>query len=104
MDGAETRVLGEAICDSTITMSTPTTEPNAALENLAALLRRRIEIIADHTWRDADPAAHLEALKAVSLQIGARHASVAAQLPARLNHFFTQCSFDKALEFIETKP
>jgi len=81
-------------------MSSPTLDPNA-LENLVGLLRRRLEVIADHSWRDAEPDAHFEALKSVSLEIGAAHAALSAQLPARLNHFLGQCSFDKALAFIE---
>ena len=82
-------------------MSTQTTDPDAALQNLATLLRRRIAVIGDHRWRDSDPDAHLEALRSVSLEIGAAHQSLAAQLPARLNHFLGQCSFDKALAFID---
>ena len=71
------------------------------LQNLAALLRRRLEVIADHNWRDSDPDAHFEALKSVSLEIGELHQSISGQLPARLNHFLGQCSFDKALTYIE---
>ena len=71
------------------------------LKNLAELLRRRIEIIGDHAWRDADAEAHLEALKNVSLEIEAAHQSMADQLPFRLNHFLERCSYDKALAFIE---
>lgn len=78
------------------------TQPQPSLEDLATLLRRRIEIIADHPWRDADPDGHLEALKSVSLEIGVAHQSMSAQLPARLNHFLSQCSFDKALAYIES--
>jgi hypothetical protein len=78
------------------------TDTDAALEELATLLRRRVEIIADHTWRDQDPDAQLEALKAISLEIGSAHQSLAGRLPARLEHFLSQCSFDKALAYIES--
>ncbi len=71
------------------------------LQTLTTLLRRRLEVIADHEWRDRDPEAHLEELKSVSEKIVAAHQKSAAGLPTRLNHFLTQCSFDKALEFIE---
>ena len=75
------------------------------LNNLAALLRRRLEVIADHEWRDRDSDAHLEALKSVSQELGAVGESLgkAGQLSARLNHFMTQCSYDKALAFIEVE-
>lgn len=76
-------------------------ETTATLESLATLLRRRLEVIADHAWRDRDPDAHLEELKSVSEGIVALHQQHSAELPARLNHFLTQCSFDKALAFIE---
>ena len=49
--------------------------------DLAALLRRRKETIADHGFRDRDPAAHLEALKAVSLEITAWHEARRGTLP-----------------------
>ena len=45
-------------------------------DDLAALLRRRKETIADHAFRDRDPAAHLEALKAVSLAASDRTGGV----------------------------
>ncbi|MGI9244768.1 MAG: hypothetical protein ACR2RV_28450 [Verrucomicrobiales bacterium] len=82
-------------------MNHPTSESSSDLQDLANLLRRRVEIIADHAWRDTDPDAHLEALKSVSLEIMAIHQSLAGTLPARLDHFLAQCSFEKALAYIE---
>jgi hypothetical protein len=70
--------------------------------DLATLLRRRKETIADHAFRDRDPAAHLEALKAVSHEITAWHDSHRGTLPPRLEHFLGGCSFDKALRFLES--
>ena len=69
---------------------------------LADLLRRRLEVIADHDFRDRDSAAHLGALKSISLEIDAWHASRRGTLPARLEHFLESRSFDKALRFLET--
>jgi hypothetical protein len=76
-------------------------DTQATLQQLAALLRRRVEIIADHAWRDTDSDAHLEALKSVSIEIGAIHRALSGRLPGRLEHFLGQCSFDKALAYIE---
>jgi hypothetical protein len=70
--------------------------------DLAALLRRRKETIADHALRDRDPAAHLEALKAVSGEITAWHDTHRGSLPARLEHFLANCSYDKALVLLES--
>lgn len=70
--------------------------------DLADLLRCRKETIADHAFRDRDPAAHLEALKAVSLEITAWHEARRGSLHPRLEHFLGGCSFDKALQFLES--
>jgi hypothetical protein len=72
------------------------------LAPLRTLLQRRIDLIADHAFRDRDAAAHLEALKAVSEEISAEHQKHRAQLPPRLNHFLTQASFSKALEYLDS--
>lgn len=72
------------------------------LPALRTLLKRRIDLIADHAFRDRDAAAHLEALKKVSEEISAEHQKLRAQLPPRLNHFLTQASFSKALEYLDS--
>jgi hypothetical protein len=64
---------------------------------LADLLRRRIAIIADHSWRDRDSAGHLEALKEVSESITAWTAANRISLDPQLRHYLGNCSFDKAL-------
>ncbi len=78
--------------------------PTAAeLESLAGLLRRRLEVIGDLAWRDADPAAHLEGLKTVSEQIMAGHEALRGRIHPRLEHFLSGCSYEKALAFIENE-
>ena len=67
---------------------------------LASLLEKRLQVIADHAFRDRDPAAHLEALKEISEQIVAEQARLAPVTPPRLAHFLEGCSYDKALAFI----
>lgn len=76
---------------------------NAEFVTLRDLLRRRLDVIADHAWRDRDGAGHLEALKAVSESLTAEHARLRPSLPARLNHFLGQASFTKALEYLEAE-
>ncbi|MCW1886787.1 hypothetical protein OKA04_18755 [Luteolibacter flavescens] len=71
-------------------------------DDLAALLRHRKETIADHAFRDRDSAAHLDALKTVSEEILAWHQTHRGGIPARLEHFLTNCSFDKALVYLES--
>jgi hypothetical protein len=72
------------------------------LKPLAELLRRRRAIIADHAWRERDSRAHLEALKSISESIDSACGEFEDEFPPRLNHFLRQCSYDKALAFIES--
>lgn len=70
------------------------------IEQLRELLTRRLTIIGDVALRESDPQAHLENLRAVSEALQAWHAQHRSQLPARLNHFMTQASFGKALDYL----
>jgi hypothetical protein len=70
------------------------------MDTLRALLQQRLDLIADHAFRDRDPAAHLEALKQVSEAISAEHLKHRATIPPRLNHYLTQASFSKALDWL----
>lgn len=72
------------------------------LAHLRVLLQCRIDLIADHAFRDRDAAAHLDALKKVSEEISAEHQKLRPQLPPRLSHFLTQASFSKALEYLDS--
>ena len=74
---------------------------NSSLDPLAGLLRQRLTVIADHAFRDRDPQAHLEALKAISEEIQCEHESLEGMIPPRLEHFLSGASYDKALAFIE---
>ncbi len=82
-------------------MSAPPTSGDASpYAALAGLLRRRLEVIADHAWRDRDPEGHLDALREVSTALDAEAAQVGSVAPARLRHFLQQRSYEKALDFI----
>ncbi len=78
-------------------------DPNmsAEMKNLGGLLRERLAVIADHSLRDRDPAAHLRKLQEVSEALGAEHQRLRSVLPARLNHFLASASYQKALAFVE---
>lgn len=76
---------------------------NLEFSALHALLKRRIQLIADHEFRDADPTGHLAALQQISEMITSEHHRLKPILPGRLNHFLQQASFSKALEYIETE-
>lgn len=68
--------------------------------HLRNLLQHRLDLIADHAFRDRDAAAHLAALQKVSEDLVAEHAKLRESLPPRLNHFLTQASYSKALEYL----
>lgn len=72
-----------------------------SLAVLRNLLAKRVEIIADHAFRDRDPASHLGALKNVSEQIDAFRELHWDKLDARLRHFLTNASYQKALEWVD---
>jgi len=55
-------------------------------EELAGLLKRRLAIIADHAWRDRDPAGHLDALRGASEAIAAWTRAHRAQVDPQLRH------------------
>ena len=68
---------------------------------LKALLKRRIDLIADHTFRDLDTSGHLAALQQISELISKEHLRLRPQLPGRLAHFLQQASYSKALEYLD---
>lgn len=74
---------------------------NVRLTRLAELLRRRLRVIADREFRERDPDAHLAVLRDASEALDEEYASLRGTLPARLNHFMQQASYQKALAFIE---
>ncbi len=71
------------------------------LNQLRQLLQERINVIADHAWRDRDAAAHLARLREVSESISAIHERCQGALPARLAHYLERASYQKALAFLE---
>ena len=73
---------------------------NDKLQEIAQLLEQRTAVIANHHLRDRDPDAHLDQLRSVSEALVAAHREVESSIDPRLNHFLTQCSYEKALEHI----
>lgn len=67
---------------------------------LQSLLKHRTEVIADHAFRDRDPAAHLEALKDVSEKIAEYADAHQAEFDGRLRHYLANSSYQKALDHL----
>ena len=69
---------------------------------MAELLRRRLEIIADPDLRENAPDTQLKQLQEISEKITAAHQEMQdSGIHAQLDHFLKNCSFDKALAFVE---
>ncbi len=66
---------------------------------LADALRDRLKIISDETSR-SDPEQHVRRLREISERIETLAAALPQPIPARLAHFLTRRSYDKALEFL----
>lgn len=81
-------------------MPTEKTHPEE-MEKLRHLLKKRIDVIADHAWRERDPAAHLDRLCEVSEAISEIYARCKGTLPARFAHYMERMSYQKALAFLE---
>ncbi len=73
------------------------------LGELAALLRRRLDTIADVELRESDPERQLALLQEVSEAITAFHTRHRAETPPRLRHFLENSSLQKALEWVEVE-
>jgi len=70
-------------------------------DKLKYLLRKRIEIIANHEFRDNDPESHLMALKEISESIEKEHHELRGDVSPQLEHFLDNRSYNKALKFLE---
>ena len=86
-------------------MSEPDPATTSGLRELAALLEQRLAVIGDAALRDSDPEAQLRQLQDVSESLLELHGRLksAGQVPTRLDHFLTQCSYGKALDFVNDK-
>lgn len=73
----------------------------AMTSELIDLLRRRVAVIADHDWRERDPAGHLQALQEVSEAISAWTLAHRNSVDARMRHYLANSSYQKALAHLE---
>jgi hypothetical protein len=67
---------------------------------LQALLNKRLSMIADHAFRDRDPDTHLEALKSISQEIDAYVETHHSGFDAKLRHYLSNSSYQKALDHL----
>jgi hypothetical protein len=70
-------------------------------QELASALRERRRVIADETSR-REPEKHVLRLQAISERIDALANLLPPPVDQRLAHYLARCSYDKALEVLET--
>lgn len=73
------------------------------MRELAGLLETLAAVIRDHELKDRDPEAHKAALQDAFQAVRTRSKELEPQLDFRLNHFLTQHSYEKALDWIRTQ-
>ncbi|MFT3991676.1 MAG: hypothetical protein QM680_09740 [Luteolibacter sp.] len=71
------------------------------VSELISLLHTRLDLIADHAWRDRAPAAHLQALAEVSGKITGWAREHRVSLDPTLRHYLANASYQKALNHAE---
>jgi len=67
---------------------------------LKKAVQKRLDIVADHAFRDRDPGGHLEALKQAHRELEALVVALPADCDPRLRHFLERQSYEKALAFL----
>ncbi len=81
--------------------SNPSPFTSESAQKLKQMLNQRLTIIADHELRQLAPDEQLRQLQSISEQLQSFHNEQRAMLPQRLNHFLTQASYQKALEWLD---
>ena len=79
--------------------------PNLASmhKDLHAAVKSRLDIVADHAFRDRDAAAHLEALKAAALHLESMVAKLPADTDPTLRHYLERQSYMKVVAWLEER-
>ncbi len=71
------------------------------VDELIGMLQRRLRVIGDAEMRENDPERQLKELQSVSEAIMAFHQAHRDVMHNRLNHFLENCSFEKALAWVQ---
>lgn len=70
---------------------------------LHAAVKRRLDIVADHAWRDRDSAGHLEALKAAAADLERLVRELPDDCDGELRHYLERQSYTKALAWLSAR-
>ncbi len=70
-------------------------------QNLRVAVQTRLDIVADHAFRDRDSEAHLEALKSAAANLDALVATLPSDTDPTLRHYLERQSYTKALAWLQ---
>jgi hypothetical protein len=70
-------------------------------QNLKVAVQTRLDIVADHAFRDRDSAGHLEALKSAAANLDALVANLPSDTDPTLRHYLERQSYTKALAWLQ---
>ena len=71
--------------------------------DLHAAVKARLDIVADHEWRDRDSADHLAALKRAAARLDDLIASLPPGTDPTLRHYLERQSYTKALDWLAAR-
>ncbi len=69
-------------------------------QKLHAALKTRLDLVADHSFRDRDPAAHLAALKSAAATLDDEMSHLPPDIDPMLRHYLERQSYTKALAWL----
>ena len=69
-------------------------------KNLLTAVQARLDIVADHAFRDRDPQAHLAALKTAAATLDAAVANLPPSADPMLRHYLERQSYTKAADWL----
>jgi hypothetical protein len=70
-------------------------------QKLLTAVKGRLDLVADHDFRDRDPAAHLAALKDAAARLDAEVSTLPANVDPILRHYLERQSYTKALDWLQ---
>lgn len=70
-------------------------------QKLLTAVKGRLDLVADHAFRDRDPAAHLAALKSAAAILDAEVSALPTNVDPTLRHYLERQSYTKALDWLQ---
>ena len=71
------------------------------MKELHAAVKKRLDLVADHAFRDRDPGGHLIALKSASAELDKLVSALPADCDPNLRHYLERQSYLKAIAWLE---